>query len=166
MKPKEHWESIYRENRPEALSWFQRDPAVSLRLIRQVAPDPASRILDVGGGASTLVDALFDAGYQSVAVLDLSRPAMDEARARLGTAASHAMWIEGDVLAGDLAPAHFDLWHDRATFHFLTSPDDRRRYVEQARRSLKPGGHVILAVFAEDGPTDCGGLAVARYLGR
>ena len=163
MDSKAHWERIYRTKQPDEVSWFQREAAISLALIRRVAPQVTARILDVGGGASTLVDGLVAAGYRGVTVLDLAPAALELARRRLGAAAPDVTWLEADVLSVDLQPSHFDVWHDRAVFHFLTSAADRAKYVEQVRISVKPGGHVLVATFADDGPTHCSGLPVARY---
>jgi len=163
MNSKAHWETIYRTKRPDEVSWFQRAPRISLDLIRRVATDPTASIIDVGGGASTLVDGLVAAGYGDVTVLELSSAALDQARRRLGAAVARVRWVEADVLATELPQAAFDVWHDRAVFHFLTSPADRARYVTQVRRAMRSGGHVIVATFAHDGPTKCSGLPVARY---
>lgn len=120
-------------------------------------------ILDVGGGASTLVDGLLDAGYHDLTVLDIAPTALHQARERLGVRADRVKWVEGDVLTASLLPASIDLWHDRAVFHFLTDAGDRAAYVDQVRRALRPGGFTIIATFAEDGPTRCSGLEVVRY---
>jgi ubiquinone/menaquinone biosynthesis C-methylase UbiE len=160
---KAHWETVYRTKRADEMSWFQREPAISLDLIRRAAPETSARIIDVGGGASRLVDELFRAGYSDVTVLDLSSTALAQARARLGGAAGRMHWLEADVLNASLPDAQFDLWHDRAVFHFLTSPSDRDAYLAQVRRAVRSGGHVLVATFAEDGPTKCSGLPVARY---
>jgi ubiquinone/menaquinone biosynthesis C-methylase UbiE len=161
--PKAHWETVYRTKRADEVSWFQREPAISLSLIRRAAPETSARIIDVGGGASRLVDALLGTGYSHLTVLDLSPTALAQARARLGDAAARVCWLEADVLNAKLPDAGFDLWHDRAVFHFLTSSSDRDAYLGQVRRAVRPGGHVLLATFAEDGPTTCSGLPVARY---
>jgi SAM-dependent methyltransferase len=158
-----HWESVYRLKRPEEVSWFQREPSVSIRLIRHAAPHPTAAILDVGGGASRLVDHLLLAGYSDVSVLDVSATALAEARTRLGKAASRVRWLKADMLNVSLAPRSVDVWHDRAVFHFLTEASQRAAYVEQVRRAVRPGGHVIVATFAEDGPQTCSGLSVDRY---
>lgn len=120
-------------------------------------------ILDVGGGASTLVDGLLDAGYRDLTVLDIAPTALRQARDRLGTRADRVKWVEADVLTAGLPPASIDLWHDRAVFHFLADADARAAYVHQVRRALRPGGCTIIATFAEDGPTRCSGLDVVRY---
>ena len=163
MNRKEHWERVYRDKAADQVSWYQADPAVSLRLIREALPDPAGAIIDVGGGASTLAGLLVDAGYRRVSVVDLSGAALAAARVRMGPAADSVDWIEADALALPLSPGAFDLWHDRAVFHFLTSPADRRGYVAQVTRTLKPGGLVLIATFAPDGPLRCSGLDTVRY---
>ncbi len=163
MDSRTHWESIYRAKLPHQLSWFQAEPRASVDLIRHAVPDVNAAIIDVGGGASTLVDRLLSAGYRRLTVLDLSPSALEAARGRLGPGAGDVTWIEADVLTADLPADHFDLWHDRAVFHFLTAAGDRARYVAQVRTALKLGGHVLVATFADDGPTRCSGLPVVRY---
>jgi ubiquinone/menaquinone biosynthesis C-methylase UbiE len=163
MNDKAHWEAIYKAKQPHEVSWFQREATISLTLIRRLAPASTSAIIDVGGGASTLVDGLLAAGYRHVTVLDLSSAALAEGRRRLGPAGAAISWLESDVLATDLPERAFDVWHDRAVFHFLTDGADRARYVAQVRRALKPLGHILVATFAEDGPTRCSGLPVTRY---
>jgi SAM-dependent methyltransferase len=163
MRSREHWERVHRHIAPAELSWHQREPTISLDLIRRVATDVDAPIIDVGGGASTLVDGLLDAGYRNVTVLDLSDAALGVARERLGARAALVRWLEADVRAAPLAPSAYAVWHDRAVFHFLTDPRDRVAYVESARTAVRPGGHVIVASFAPDGPTQCSGLPVVRY---
>jgi len=163
MKPREHWDRIYRRSAPTELSWYQPEPTVSLALIRRVAPDLDAPIIDVGGGASTLVDGLLDAGYRDVTVLDLSGAALAVAHERLGARAASVRWIEADVLAAPLAPSAYAVWHDRAVFHFLTEARDRAAYVAAAHAAVRCGGHVIVASFAPDGPAKCSGLEVVRY---
>lgn len=164
MDPKAHWESVYRERGPEGVSWYQPEARLSLELIRRAAPPPAPAVLDVGGGASTLVDGLLAAGYARAVVLDLSGAALAAARERLGPErAARVEWREADVLEAALPTASVDVWHDRAVFHFLLDAAARRRYVAQVRRAVRPGGHVLVATFAEDGPARCSGLEVARY---
>jgi ubiquinone/menaquinone biosynthesis C-methylase UbiE len=158
-----HWEQVYRTRRPEEVSWFQPEARLSLDLIRSAAPGPGTRIIDVGGGSSTLVDGLVAASYLDVTVLDISGTSLALARQRLRRAANRVCWLEADVLSDKLPEASFDLWHDRAVFHFLTSPFDRARYIAQVRRTVRPGGHVLVATFADDGPTKCSGLPVTRY---
>jgi ubiquinone/menaquinone biosynthesis C-methylase UbiE len=158
-----HWENVYRSKRADEVSWFQREPTISLDLIRHAVPDTSARMIDVGGGASTLVDGLLRGGYTHVSVLDLSAEALGQARARLGAEAGRVDWIEADVLVATLPEATFDLWHDRAVFHFLTEAADREAYIGQVRRTLRPGGYALVATFAEDGPAKCSGLPVTRY---
>ena len=145
------------------MSWFQPEATLSLQLIQRAAPDRDSAVIDVGGGASTLVDGLLSAGYRRLTVLDLSPAALEQAHRRLGNDANSVVWQAADVLTADFRAAEFDVWHDRAVFHFLTRDADRHRYLAQVRRAVRPGGHVLVATFAEDGPTRCSGLDVARY---
>lgn len=136
----QHWDEVYSQKVADQVSWYQRQPQPSLQWIQQLAPQRATKILDVGGGASLLVDALLDEGYSDLTVLDISTAALDTARQRLGEHSGAVRWIAGDIRSGELPPAAFDLWHDRAVFHFLVEPGDRRRYGEQLHRSLRPGG--------------------------
>jgi len=163
MTPREHWDRIYREKSASDVSWYQPEATVSLDLIRRVAPDQDTPIIDVGGGASTLVDGLLDAGYRNVTVLDIAGAALSVAQQRLGAEAAHVTWLESDVLTAPLARAGYAVWHDRAVFHFLTDPQDRARYVAKTREAVRVGGYVIVATFAPDGPKQCSGLAVMRY---
>ena len=163
MDAKAHWDAVYRTKQPDEVSWFQQDPALSLRLIRRATTDVRARIIDVGGGASSLVDALLRDGYTEVTVLDVSAAALAHARQRLGDTAATVHWMDADVLTAPFPEAAFDVWHDRAVFHFLIDPADRSAYVAQLRRALRLGGHTVLATFAEDGPPTCSGLPVARY---
>lgn len=162
MDAKNHWDTVYRAKGPAEVSWFQREPQVSLQLIEQAAPSRSASILDAGGGASTLVDHLVGAGYTGVTVLDVSQAALEQAKTRLGPQASAVRWLCADLLEVTFDRS-VDVWHDRAVFHFLTAPDDRRKYVAQVRRAVRPGGHVIVATFATDGPLKCSGLEVCRY---
>ena len=163
MQPKNHWEHVYSTKKTESVSWFQEHAEQSMRLIRGTGVPYSAGIIDVGGGASTLVDDLLRSGYRAVSVLDLAAAALSVAKARLGERASEVQWTEGDITKV-LLPVHaFDVWHDRAVFHFLTSKEDRAAYVDTVLRSVKPGGHVIVATFAEDGPIQCSGLPVMRY---
>jgi SAM-dependent methyltransferase len=163
MDRKAHWDALYRTKDRKRVSWYQAEATVSLRLIQQHVPDFRSPIIDVGGGASVLVAQLHAAGYRDLTVLDLSGAAIATAQAHLGPAAATIRWIEADILTAELDPGHYALWHDRAVFHFLTDPADRGRYVAQARRAVAPGGYLLVASFAEDGPTHCSGLEVMRY---
>ena len=163
MDPKSHWEHIYRDQPATQVSWYQPHALRSLDLIRRVSPPPNGAIVDVGAGASTLIDDLLDAGYHDLTALDLSATALAEARARLGTRAGNVHWIEADILDATFSKAGYSVWHDRAVFHFLTTPASRSRYVAQVRRTVRPGGFVLVATFADDGPTRCSGLEVDRY---
>ncbi|HRP76939.1 MAG TPA: class I SAM-dependent methyltransferase [Rhodocyclaceae bacterium] len=163
MQAKSHWEHVYSSRSTERVSWFQEHAVHSLRLIRDTGAPRSAAIIDVGGGASTLVDDLLQAGYSDVTILDLSSAALVAAKARLGARADAVQWIEADITAATLPEARYDIWHDRAVFHFLTDPADRQAYVRAVLRAVRPGGHVIVATFAEDGPTECSGLPVMRY---
>jgi len=159
----EHWEQVYQTKGPEQVSWFQAEARLSRQLIESQAPARSSAIIDIGAGASTLVDGLLDAEYSALTVLDLSVAALQLARTRLGDRASRVDWRAADILEASLEPQAFDVWHDRAVFHFLTDPVARAAYVEQVRRAVKPGGHVMVATFGLEGPLRCSGLDVARY---
>jgi ubiquinone/menaquinone biosynthesis C-methylase UbiE len=163
MNLEEHWERIYRTRQPQDVSWFRLHLQTSLELISQICVPRDAPILDVGGGASTLVADLLAAGYSDLTVVDLSEAALETARARLGRRGSEVAWIAGDATRVEFAPARFHVWHDRAVFHFLMEEEDRRRYVEQVRRAVAPGGHVIIATFGPEGPLRCSGLPTARY---
>ena len=160
---KAHWEHVYRTKQPATLSWYQAEPARSLELIAGAGAGPDSTIIDVGGGDSTLVDALLSRGIGRLTVLDLSGAALDRARARLGALAERVTWLEADVTRATLPAGACDIWHDRAVFHFLTHAEARRSYIATAMRALRPGGSAIMATFALDGPTRCSGLDVVRY---
>lgn len=163
MDPKQHWQRVYTGKPADAMSWHQPTAVRSVAMIRRVAPDPGTPIIDVGGGASVLVDELLAVGYERLTVLDLASSALDAARARLGTLATRVRWLEADVLTAELPVRGYGVWHDRAVFHFLTAPADRAAYVRQVQRAVRPGGFVLVATFAEDGPERCSGLPVARY---
>ena len=162
LNRKEHWNQVYQTKAPDDVSWFQTRPAVSLKLIEATGIGKDERIIDMGGGASVLVDFLLDAGFTELAVLDISTTALEHAKRRLGARAGKIAWFEADA-TGFNPPHRFNLWHDRAVFHFLTDKADRQKYVETLKRTLAPGGHVIIATFAVDGPLKCSGLEVARY---
>lgn len=162
-EPKEHWERVYATRAPDQVSWYQEHARQSLELIGSIGLTRDASIIDVGGGASTLVDDLLGAGYASLTVLDLSAAALEAARTRLGERADEVRWIDGDITSVTLPAGAYDVWHDRAVFHFLTGEAERRAYVAAVLRSVRPGGHVIVATFAEDGPTTCSGLPVMRY---
>jgi SAM-dependent methyltransferase len=163
MHSKKHWEQVYTTKATNAVSWFQEHADQSLRLIRDSGVARSDSIIDVGGGASTLVDDLLRDGYGALTVLDLSAAALAAAQRRLGRRAREVQWVEADITTVALPLHAYDLWHDRAVFHFLTSPEQRAVYVQAVIRAVKPGGHVIVATFAEDGPTQCSGLPVMRY---
>ena len=157
-----HWEGVYTKKGENEVSWFQENPAPSLELIAQVGATPASAIIDIGGGASRLVDNLIDRDFEDVTVLDLSVAALEAAKTRLGGRASQVHWIAADATVWEPAKG-YDVWHDRAAFHFLTEDHDRAAYVVRLERALKVGGHAIIATFALDGPERCSGLPVVRY---
>ena len=160
--PKQHWEKVYQAKKPTEVSWRQDHPAVSLDLIALTDVDFSQKIIDVGGGASVLVDKLLGKGFKEVTVLDISSKAIQYAKERLGKLAGNIAWIEADITKFDPSQ-QYDLWHDRAVFHFLTAPEDRERYVEVMTKAVKVGGHVIIATFAMEGPPKCSGLDVKRY---
>ncbi|MGE5265097.1 MAG: class I SAM-dependent methyltransferase [Acidobacteriota bacterium] len=163
MQTKEHWEHLYSTKPPNGVSWFQEHAERSLRLIQGTGVPPSASIIDIGGGTSPLVDDLLQSGYSAVTVLDISGVALAAAQKRLGSRSGRVGWIEANI-ADVVLPVHtYDVWHDRAVFHFLTTPQDRQAYVQALRRAVKPGGHIILATFAEDGPTECSDLPVRRY---
>lgn len=163
MQAKQHWESVYNSKATDAVSWFQPHAELSLELIRATGTEKRASIIDVGGGVSTLVDDLLAEGYLDVTVLDLSHAALVAAQRRLGAQGQRVCWIEADITAVELPQKRYDVWHDRAVFHFLTTPEAREAYVQTVLRAVKPGGHVIVATFAEDGPEQCSGLPVMRY---
>ena len=157
-----HWENVYATKGEREVSWFQENPAPSLALMAEIGVVPSSAIIDIGGGASRLVDHLLEAGFHDVTVLDLSAAALETAKARLGERADKAHWLVAD--AATWTPSRtYDVWHDRAAFHFLTDEQDRAGYIGRLRQALKIGGHAIIATFALDGPEKCSGLPVERY---
>ena len=157
-----HWDGVYGARQPTELSWYAAHLTRSVALIREVSTGESS-VIDVGGGASTLVDDLLGAGYRRVAVLDIAGSALALARERLGSLADRVTWIEGDVTSVALPDAAYDVWHDRAVFHFLIDASDRLRYVHSLKRALKVGGHLVIGTFSLSGPEKCSGLEVARY---
>lgn len=159
---KQHWETVYQDKSPLEVSWYQSRPTLSLELIASCELSPAASVIDVGGGASTLVDHLLEQGYRHLSVLDISAAALEHARRRLGERAGEVEWIEADITEF-VPPRTYDLWHDRAVFHFLTEAEDRSRYRDLLERAIAPGGHLIIAAFAPDGPTMCSGLPICRY---
>jgi trans-aconitate methyltransferase len=157
-----HWQKAYKEKGEKQVSWFQEKPAISLELIHGAGVKPNSAIIDIGGGASRLVDVLLSEGCRDLTVLDLSDEAVAITRARLAERAALVKWIVTDVT--EWAPSRqYDLWHDRAAFHFLTDAADRAAYLDRLRQAIRPGGHAVIATFAIDGPERCSGLPVMRY---
>ena len=157
-----HWENVYGTKGEEEVSWFQDSPTISLDLIDATGAAKGASILDIGGGASRLVDALLEQGFESLTVLDLSEKALATTRARLGRKAANVRWIVADVAKWKPAES-YDVWHDRAAFHFLMEPHDRAAYAERLREAVRLGGHVIIGTFAPDGPERCSGLPVMRH---
>ena len=161
--PQQHWQCVYRDKTAAQTSWFCPHLDMSLNLIAGLKLGPATAVIDVGGGRSTLVDDLLARGFSDITVLDIAEAALAESASRLGSDAGQVAWLVADITATELPAARFGLWHDRAVFHFLVDEAARRRYVEQASRALQPGGHLITATFAADGPERCSGLTVRRY---
>ena len=163
MNARDHWEKIYTDKAPNAVSWYRPHLEKSLELIEQWAPGKSASIIDVGGGESTLADDLVARGYENVTVLDISQAAIDVSRKRLGAASQRVFWLAADITRVELGIAAYDVWHDRAVFHFLIAASDREAYVRQLLRSVRRGGHVIVSTFASEGPMKCSGLDVMRY---
>lgn len=159
---REHWQDVYKEKGENRVSWFQEQPTISMELIQAVGAKADSALIDIGGGASRLVDQLVQQNYRDLTVLDLSENAIAIAKQRLGPRASMVRWIVADVTQWQPG-RQYDLWHDRAAFHFLTEAADRRAYVERLAKALRAGGHAIIGTFAVDGPERCSGLPVVRY---
>ena len=160
---KQHWENVYQTKKADQVSWFQPHLSKSLDFIVQSGIGLSASMIDVGGGASTLVDDLLEKGYSNISILDISGTALETSKKRLGNKAGKIHWIEGDITNVKLPEQHFDLWHDRAVFHFLTDAAARQKYKENLDSSLKPGGGLILAAFSLKGPERCSGLNVTRY---
>jgi SAM-dependent methyltransferase len=159
---KTHWENIYRTKQSQEVSWTQEVPKISLDFVRSFKLPKTASIIDIGGGDSKLVDFLLDAGYEALTVLDISSTALERAKQRLGSRADKIKWVEQDIIK--LEPTtRFDLWHDRATFHFLTTAEQINRYLSIARKSIKEGGYAVIGTFSADGPEKCSGLPVRRY---
>jgi SAM-dependent methyltransferase len=163
MNTKAHWDRVYNIKPAEAVSWFAPHLETSLKLIHTASINKEAAIIDIGGGESTLVDDLFSEGYRNLSVLDISQKAIDVAKGRMGQNADRIQWYCADITQASLPGAHFDIWHDRAVFHFLTEPSQRARYIEQVKRSVKHGGYVIMATFGPEGPTKCSDLDIVRY---
>jgi len=163
MDAKSYWEKVYATKAPDAVSWYRAHLETSLAFIERATPGTSASIIDVGGGESTLVDDLLAHGYQNITVLDVSQTAIDVTKKRLGSAAGQVSWLVANISKVQLLQNAYDVWHDRAVFHFLTGAEDRMAYVRQVARAVRPGGHVIVSTFGPEGPTKCSGLEVARY---
>ena len=163
MTVKSHWDTVYQTKAPDAVSWYRPHLERSLEMIQVVVPDYSASIIDVGGGESTLVDDLLAKGYRDISVLDISQTAIEVAKKRTGELAPHVTWLVEDITRAALPKRHYDLWHDRAVFHFLTKAEDRAAYVRRVAQAMKPGGYVIVATFGPQGPHKCSGLDVVRY---
>ncbi len=162
LNRKQHWEKVYATNASTEVSWYQANPQTSLELITSTGLGQSGKIIDVGGGASLLVDKLLDQGCAHLTVLDISSKAIEYAKERLGEFSKKVTWIVSDIT--EFTPSStYDLWHDRAVFHFLTAPKDREKYIEVMTKAVRPGGHIIIAAFALDGPPQCSDLDVERY---
>ena len=163
MDTKSHWERVYTTKAPNAVSWYRAHLETSLALIERAVDARSASIIDVGGGESTLVDDLLLRGYMNITVLDVSQSAIDHAKSRLRSAGEQVHWLVADITKIELEPGAYDLWHDRAVFHFLTDREQRVAYVRQVARCVKPGGHIIVSTFGPEGPAKCSGLDVMRY---
>lgn len=164
MDARAHWDAVYSAKAPDKVSWFRTHLDTSLALIERAAPDRSTAIVDVGGGESTLVDDLLERGYRNVAVLDISHTAVEVTRKRLGSDRERQVrWLLGDITQAGALSGFYDIWHDRAVFHFLTERKDRVAYIQNVIATVKPGGHVIVGTFGPEGPTRCSGLDVVRY---
>ncbi|HEX3471038.1 MAG TPA: class I SAM-dependent methyltransferase [Silvibacterium sp.] len=163
LETREHWDRVYGVRSPEQVSWFRPHLETSIALIERAGTDRDTAIIDVGGGTSTLVDDLLGRGYTNVTVLDISQSAIEIAKKRLGEASRLIRWMRADVAQALLPAQTYDVWHDRAVFHFLTQPEQRLSYVSTVASSVRPGGHIIVSTFGPEGPTRCSGLDVVRY---
>ena len=159
----QHWQTIYSTKDPKEVSWFQAQASTSLRLIQKAQLNPEAEIIDVGGGASVLVDQLLEQGFKHITVLDLAEAALQKSQVRLGELANKVTWLIANIVEVEFADHQFDLWHDRAVFHFLTEHNDQQRYLQKVTASLKSGGYLVISTFAEDGALKCSGLPVQRY---
>lgn len=163
MDVKTHWEKVYTTKSPESVSWYRAHLETSLALIERAAVALSAPIIDIGAGESTFVDDLLHRGYKNLTVLDISKTAIEVTKKRLGQAAKDVRWLVGDILEIALEARAYDLWHDRAVFHFLTTPEQRLAYIRQVASAVRPGGHVIVSTYGPEGPTKCSGLEVVRY---
>jgi 2-polyprenyl-3-methyl-5-hydroxy-6-metoxy-1,4-benzoquinol methylase len=163
MDAKNHWDKIYTTKEPEAVSWYRPHLETSLALVERAAHSRSASIIDIGAGESTLVDDLLARGYENITALDLSQAALEVTKKRLGLLAEQVNWIVADITQVHLESFAYDVWHDRAVFHFLTSIEQRVAYVRNVVKAVNPGGHVIVSTFGPEGPTKCSGLEVMRY---
>jgi 2-polyprenyl-3-methyl-5-hydroxy-6-metoxy-1,4-benzoquinol methylase len=163
MDARVHWEKVYTTKAPDQMSWYRPHLETSLALIEKSARSRNDSIIDVGGGESTLVDDLLARGFQNITVLDVSEIAIDVTKKRFGQVAHQVHWLVADITQTELESRVYNVWHDRAVFHFLTAPQQRAAYIRQVMRSVKPGGYVIVGTFGPDGPTKCSGLDVVRH---
>jgi len=163
MHSKEHWEMVYTTKASDSVSWFQEYAETSLKFIKNLNLERSAPIIDVGGGASTLVDDLLLNCYSHLSVLDLSGASLEIAKKRIGSNSENVQWYEADVTEAKFSKHQFEVWHDRAVFHFLTKLEEREAYIRNVLHSVKPNGHIIISTFSEDGPTQCSGLPVRRY---
>ena len=163
MQTSDHWNEVYQNKSHDAVSWYAPHLGESLELIENFCPDKTAAIVDIGGGESTLVDDLLRKGYLDISVLDISHAAIEFTQARLGEKANDVSWHVGDITQYDFGKKQFDIWHDRAVFHFLTTNSARQAYIDLVKRSVKTGGYVLMATFGPQGPVKCSGLDVIRY---
>lgn len=162
MNNQEHWNNIYNRKKAKELTWFQPELKLSMKFIENLGLSPSASIIDVGAGASTLPDSLLKSCFFDISVIDLSLKALEQSKERLGEDASKINWLVGDITSFHLN-RKYDLWHDRAVFHFLKDSDSQIQYLKNLKCSIKSGGHIIIATFAEDGPLKCSGLEIVRY---
>jgi ubiquinone/menaquinone biosynthesis C-methylase UbiE len=163
MEQKEHWEKVYQSKVSNEVSWYKDHLNLSLDWILGSLKSKSSRVIDVGGGSSTLADDLLAKGYTDITVLDISQQALKVSQDRLGPLADKVTWIESGITHVSFPSQSFDVWHDRAVFHFLTDPAERKKYIETLKSALKPDGFLIMATFSLEGPLKCSGLDVVRY---
>lgn len=163
MDSQEHWQRVFQTRSPQQTSWHQPHLHTSLDWITSAAPNRSASIIDIGSGESTLPDDLLALGYRNITVLDIAAAALSKSQTRLGPASTQIQWLVGDITQIALPDRGYDLWHDRAFFHFLIDPAHRRAYARQLTVTLKPGGHAIIAAFGPNGPEKCSGLPTARY---
>ena len=163
MDNRDHWERVYATGPIDRLGWYETHLQISLNWIKDLCLHADAPLIDVGGGASTLVDDLLHEGYCAITVLDISGKALDVVKARLGNKADLVTWLEGDITTITLPERYYALWHDRAVFHFLTAPGQQHAYRDRLLHALMPGGHVIMGTFAPEAPPTCSGLPVQRY---